>query len=65
MFESADQITAAYRRWDEQTLRPALAKAPERDAAFITTSSAPIERLYSPLDLAESDYLRDIAHPGE
>jgi methylmalonyl-CoA mutase N-terminal domain/subunit len=31
----------------------------------MTTSSAPIERLYTPLDLAENQYQRDIAHPGE
>ncbi|HNP73791.1 MAG TPA: methylmalonyl-CoA mutase family protein [Kouleothrix sp.] len=65
MFESPDQIEQAYARWEQQTLRPTLAKAPERDAAFITTSSAPIERLYTPRDIADTSYTRDIAHPGE
>lgn len=65
MFETEDEIRAAYERWNQQALRPALAKAPERDADFVTTSSMPIERLYTPLDLAETSYERDIAHPGE
>ncbi len=65
MFESNDQIQQAQEQWEQQTLWPALSKAPERDVAFVTTSSAPIERLYTPLDLAGNDYRRDIAHPGE
>src|SRR3712207_4125766 len=65
MSESQEQIQAAYEQWEQQSPWPALAKAPERDVAFMTTSSEPIERLYTPLDLAEKSYLRDIAHPGE
>ena len=65
MFESKEQIKAAHERWQQQTLWPALERTPERDISFMTTSSAPIERLYTPLNLAESEYERDIAHPGE
>ena len=65
MLEPHDQIRAAHAAWEQQTLWPALQKTPERDDAFMTTSSAPIERLYTPLDLAECSYLHDIAHPGE
>jgi methylmalonyl-CoA mutase N-terminal domain/subunit len=65
MFESEAQIRAAQEQWEQQTLAPTLAKTPERDAEFMTTSSTPINRLYTPLDLADNDYLRDIAHPGE
>ena len=65
MFEPQEPIRAAYETWEQQTLWPALAKSPERDVSFMTTSSEPIARLYTPLDLAENDYMRDIAHPGE
>jgi methylmalonyl-CoA mutase, N-terminal domain len=65
MFEPNEQIKAAQQQWEQQSLWPALERAPERAVRFMTTSSAPIERLYTPLDLAENDYLRDIAHPGE
>jgi methylmalonyl-CoA mutase, N-terminal domain len=65
MFEPQDTIRDAYERWEQQTLWPALARAPERDGPFMTTSSAPVERLYTPLDLAGNEYKRDIAHPGE
>jgi methylmalonyl-CoA mutase N-terminal domain/subunit len=65
MFPLKDELQAAHERWQQQTLWPALDRTPERDKSFMTTSSAPVERLYTPLDLAENEYLRDIAHPGE
>jgi methylmalonyl-CoA mutase N-terminal domain/subunit len=52
-------------RWQETTLHQTLAKMPERKEQFITTSSEPIDRLYTPLDVAELDYGRDLGHPGE
>jgi methylmalonyl-CoA mutase N-terminal domain/subunit len=65
MFETKEQVQAAQERWEQQTLWPSLQRSPEREARFMTTSSAPVERLYTPRDLQGSDYLRDIAHPGE
>ncbi len=38
---------------------------PERQHSFVTTSGVPVERLYTPLDIAEMDYLRDLGFPGE
>jgi methylmalonyl-CoA mutase N-terminal domain/subunit len=37
----------------------------ERQDSFITTSGVPIERVYTPLDIADLDYLRDLGFPGE
>ncbi len=52
-------------RWQEQTLKPALAKSPERQEVFTTLSGVPINRLYTPADLSEFDYSRDLGDPGE
>src|SRR5213083_2654297 len=41
-----------WKRWEETTLRDALASHPERRKEFVTTSSRPVKRLYTPLDLA-------------
>lgn len=65
MFEAKEHIQAAQERWEQQTLWPTLERTPERDHTFMTVSSEPINRLYTPLDLQANDYLRDIAHPGE
>jgi methylmalonyl-CoA mutase N-terminal domain/subunit len=52
-------------RWEEDTLHRTLAKRPERLEKFMTTSSAPVERLYTPLDIAGQEYERDLGFPGE
>jgi methylmalonyl-CoA mutase N-terminal domain/subunit len=52
-------------KWEETTLQTTLARHPERTEQFITTSSAPVERLYSPLDIADLDYEQDLGLPGE
>lgn len=52
-------------KWEETTLHQTLAKLPERQAQFITTSSEPVNRLYTPLDVANLDYTRDLGLPGE
>ena len=52
-------------KWEETTLHKTLARFPERKEQFITTSSEPIKRLYTPLDVADLDYPRDLGLPGE
>ena len=39
--------------------------SPERQDSFITTSGVPVEPLYSPVDIADIDYLQDLSFPGE
>ncbi|OFW08940.1 MAG: methylmalonyl-CoA mutase [Acidobacteria bacterium RIFCSPLOWO2_02_FULL_67_36] len=51
-------------RWERDVLEPALEKAPERDVPFTTISGRPIERLYTPDDIASLDYGRDLNDPG-
>ncbi|HYM16775.1 MAG TPA: methylmalonyl-CoA mutase family protein [Dehalococcoidia bacterium] len=51
-------------RWDATTVAKALARGGERQPAFHTTSTE-TRRLYTPLDVAGTDFDRDIGGPGE
>ncbi len=51
-------------RWERDVLEPALVKSPERNVPFTTISGRPIERLYTPDDLTDLDYARDLNDPG-
>jgi methylmalonyl-CoA mutase N-terminal domain/subunit len=42
-----------------------IAKFPERKKDFVTGSSSPVKRLYTPLDTAHIDYVQDIGFPGD
>ena len=54
-------------QWREGTLGPAVARFPERRAAFETDSGLSIDALYAPEDLVERghDYAADVGFPGE
>ncbi len=51
-------------RWEEQTLGRHLDRAPERPDPFTTVSGKPIQRLYTPLDVPDLRYQRDLGFPG-
>ena len=59
------ELAEATDRWEETTLQQTLARAPERKEQFVTTSGEPIRRLYTPLDVADLDYLDDLGNPGD
>ena len=52
-------------RWKSQTLEPALAKHPEAKPRFESVSLEEVDRLYSPADVEQVDFARDISFPGE
>jgi methylmalonyl-CoA mutase N-terminal domain/subunit len=63
--EKLEQLRQALLRWEQTCLNDTLASMPERQPAYITTSSEPVERLYTPLDLPDFNYLEDLGFPGE
>jgi methylmalonyl-CoA mutase N-terminal domain/subunit len=58
-------LDAALEQWEEETLNPTIRKMPEREPQFTTTSLTPIDRLYTPVDVADLDYERDLGFPGQ
>jgi methylmalonyl-CoA mutase N-terminal domain/subunit len=61
--QDLEAIRTARAAWEATVLQKALARGPEREQAF-ATSSLPVDRLYTPADIADTDYLRDIGFPG-
>jgi methylmalonyl-CoA mutase, N-terminal domain len=59
------ELQASLKRWEDTNLNKALAALPERRNQFTTTSSEPINRLYTPLDVANLEYEQALGHPGE
>ncbi len=51
--------------WQKSSLQKSLERLPEQKTAFITTSSEPIDRLYTPLDVENLDYFEQLGFPGE
>jgi len=58
------EIEENVKKWTE-TVEKSLVKNPERKKEFQTTSGIPIQRIYTPADIAELDYLTNLSLPGE
>jgi methylmalonyl-CoA mutase N-terminal domain/subunit len=55
------ELESKLREWEQR-----LESIPKRDATdFTTVSGQPVKPLYTPLDTADDDYMRDLGLPGE
>ncbi len=59
-----ESIREELNRWEKKTLNKVLSKAPERKHSFKTTSQIESKRLYTSLDVEDTDYCRDLGFPG-
>ncbi len=62
--QKLDEISRRKEKWEAETVLRSFDKLPER-GEFSTTSSIPVSRVYSPIEVADVDYLRDLGFPGE
>ena len=58
------KLRSARNEWQENTLNPAVNKFPERKSEF-TSSAVPQDRIYTPLDISDTDYVDDLNFPGQ
>jgi methylmalonyl-CoA mutase N-terminal domain/subunit len=61
----SEDLQQYHDKWSEETLKPTLDRMPEQRDTFVTQSGMDINRLYTPLDVAGQEYVRDLGHPGE
>jgi methylmalonyl-CoA mutase N-terminal domain/subunit len=63
--DKLEQLRQALDKWEETKLQQSFATRAERKEKFLTTSSESIQRLYTPLDVADMDYMGDLGLPGD
>ncbi|HOE18622.1 MAG TPA: methylmalonyl-CoA mutase family protein [Syntrophorhabdaceae bacterium] len=59
--DKISEIAAKQKEWEEGSLKEYVKENPERDIF----TEIPAKTLYTPVDRADSEYLRDIGFPGE
>src|SRR5271157_3170716 len=59
------KISHAKKKWEEACVEPAMEQSPERQADFKNLSDTEIKRLYTPEEVQNLDYFRDLGFPGE
>jgi methylmalonyl-CoA mutase N-terminal domain/subunit len=62
--DDLESIREAREDWEEERLDPFLEHG-ERNDEFVTVSNHEVDRLYTPEDVADVDYVEDLGFPGE
>ena len=63
--EKLESVKRKKEEWDCGPVEKVCAKFPERRPTFTTISGAEVERLYTPVDVADFDYGAKLGFPGE
>ncbi|MDG5760103.1 methylmalonyl-CoA mutase family protein [Natronococcus sp. A-GB1] len=63
--EDLESIRQAGEEWEAESLEPTLEAHGERKDRFATISNLEVDRLYTPEDVSDLDYLEDLGFPGE
>jgi methylmalonyl-CoA mutase N-terminal domain/subunit len=58
------KLPDAIKNWEATEVKNIVERFPERQENFKTVSGLPVKRLYTPLDVEEIDYQRDLGFPG-
>jgi methylmalonyl-CoA mutase N-terminal domain/subunit len=62
--EKLRELEQQKEKWEKETVVKSLDKLPER-GEFSTSSDIPVNRVYTPLDIANVDYPKKLGFPGE
>ncbi len=63
--DSSGKIGTAKQNWEKNTLVPHQKKHADRRNVYVTTSSKPVKAIYTPLDIPDFDYMKDLGFPSE
>ena len=63
--EKVNKIIEERKRWESTTVPKWIETRPEREKEFYTISGIPVKRIYTPEDIKDMDYMRDLGFPGE
>jgi methylmalonyl-CoA mutase N-terminal domain/subunit len=63
--DELQRIREAKQQWEEKKVQPVTKRFPELKPEFVNSSGVTLERAYTPLDVADFDYLRDLNFPGQ
>ena len=60
-----EEVKSNREKWEQGPLDKALSRFGERQKTFTSISGTSINRLYTPEDISEGNYLTDLGFPGD
>jgi methylmalonyl-CoA mutase N-terminal domain/subunit len=62
--EKLDALRREKQEWEKERVAKSFERLPEK-GEFVTSSGVPVNRIYTPLDVVDADYLEKLGLPGE
>ena len=62
--EKLDALWRQKQEWEKGTVAKSFERLPEK-GEFVTSSGVPVNRIYTPMDVVDVDYLEKLGFPGE
>ena len=62
--EKLDALRRQKQEWESGTVSKSFERLPEK-GEFVTSSGVPVNRIYTPMDVVDVDYLEKLGFPGE
>lgn len=63
--KDSTKLRGSVKKWEDESVAATVKRFPEREEKFETISGLPVNRLYTPLDLEDQDYEKDLGFPGQ
>ncbi|MGI6585555.1 MAG: acyl-CoA mutase large subunit family protein [Lutisporaceae bacterium] len=63
--EKLEQLKKSHKEWENTVNTKVVTKRPERKKEFETSSGITVKRVYTPADIENLDYSRDLSNPGD
>lgn len=63
--EKIKQVKEEKKKWEEGSLKKVLDRFPERKENFVTGSGVDVERVYTPEDIENFNYMEKLGYPGD
>lgn len=63
--ENLEQLKKSHKEWENTVNTKVVTKRPERKKEFETSSGITVKRVYTPADIENLDYDRDLSNPGD
>lgn len=63
--QDLDFLNQKKEKWEKETVKKSLIHFQERRSKFLTSSNIPVERVYTPIEVQNVDYIQDLGFPGQ
>lgn len=63
--EELERVREAKAQWENGMVKKVITRFPEQKPEFVNSSGVKIDRAYTPVDVADLDYVRDLGLPGQ